>query len=92
MNTPDGNTISTSEHTIAMLMAMARKIPQAQQSLKEKKWERSKFIGCELNEKILGVVGLGVSVPIWLENRGLGMRILAYDHAAWVKPKIRSRI
>jgi len=80
MNTPDGNTISTSEHTIAMLMAMARKIPQAQQSLKEKKWERSKFIGCELNEKILGVVGLGrIGTNVARKAIGLGMRILAYD-------------
>ena len=80
MNTPDGNTISTSEHTIAMLMAMARKIPQAQQSLKEKKWERSKFIGCELNEKILGVVGLGrIGTNVARKAIGLGMRVIAYD-------------
>jgi D-3-phosphoglycerate dehydrogenase len=80
MNTPDGNTISTSEHTIAMLMAMARKIPQAQQSLKEKKWERSKFTGCELNEKTLGVVGLGrIGSNVARKAIGLGMRIIAYD-------------
>src|SRR5580692_714018 len=80
MNTPDGNTISTSEHTIAMLMAMARKIPQAQQSLKEKKWERSKFTGCELNEKILGVIGLGrIGTNVARKAIGLGMRIIAYD-------------
>jgi len=80
MNTPDGNTISTSEHTIAMLMAMARQIPQAQQSLKEKKWERSKFIGCELNEKILGVVGLGrIGSNVARKAIGLGMRVLAFD-------------
>ncbi|HTA77264.1 MAG TPA: hydroxyacid dehydrogenase, partial [bacterium] len=80
MNTPDGNTISTSEHTIAMMMAMARKIPQAQQSLKEKKWERSKFTGCELNEKVLGVVGLGrIGSNVARKAIGLGMRIIAYD-------------
>src|SRR5579871_1189973 len=80
MNTPDGNTISTAEHTIAMLMSMARRIPQAQQSLKEKKWERSKFIGCELNEKILGVVGLGrIGTNVARKAIGLGMRILAFD-------------
>src|ERR1041384_6032822 len=80
MNTPDGNTISTSEHTIAMLMAMARQIPQAQQSLREKKWERSKFVGCELNEKILGVVGLGrIGTNVARKAIGLGMRILAFD-------------
>ncbi|HET9869317.1 MAG TPA: hydroxyacid dehydrogenase, partial [bacterium] len=80
MNTPDGNTISTSEHTVAMLMAMARQIPQAQQSLKEKKWERSKFIGCELNEKVLGVVGLGrIGSNVARKAIGLGMRVIAYD-------------
>lgn len=80
MNTPDGNTISTSEHTIAMLMAMARRIPQAQQSLKEKKWERSKFIGTELNEKVLGVIGLGrIGTNVARKAIGLGMRIIAFD-------------
>jgi D-3-phosphoglycerate dehydrogenase len=80
MNTPDGNTISTSEHTVAMLMAMARQIPQAMQSLKEKKWERSKFIGCELNEKVLGVVGLGrIGSNVARKAIGLGMRVIAYD-------------
>jgi D-3-phosphoglycerate dehydrogenase len=80
MNTPDGNTISTAEHTVAMLMALARRIPQAQQSLKEKKWERSKFLGCELNEKVLGVVGLGrIGTNVARKAVGLGMRILAYD-------------
>ena len=80
MNTPDGNTISTSEHTVAMLMAMARKIPQAQQSLKEKKWERSKFTGCELNEKILGVIGIGrIGTNVARKAIGLGMRIIAFD-------------
>lgn len=80
MNTPDGNTISTAEHTIAMLMAMARKIPQAQQSLREKKWERSKFIGCELNEKVLGVVGLGrIGTNVARKAIGLGMRVIAFD-------------
>ncbi len=80
MNTPDGNTISTSEHTIAMLMSMARLIPQAHQSLKEKKWERSKFTGCELNGKILGIVGLGrIGTKVARIAMGLGMRILAYD-------------
>jgi D-3-phosphoglycerate dehydrogenase / 2-oxoglutarate reductase len=80
MNTPDGNTISTSEHTIAMLMAMARQIPQAQQSLKEKKWERSKFVGCELNGKTLGVIGLGrIGTNVAKKAMGLGMRVIAYD-------------
>jgi D-3-phosphoglycerate dehydrogenase len=80
MNTPDANTISTAEHTIAMLMAMARQIPQASFSLREKKWERSKFVGCELHEKILGVIGLGrIGTNVARRAIALGMRVLAFD-------------
>ncbi len=80
MNTPDGNTISTAEHTIAMLMSMARLIPQAMQSVKEGKWERSKFTGCELNEKVLSVIGLGrIGANVARKAMGLGMRVLAFD-------------
>src|SRR5438270_12023523 len=59
MNTPGGNTVSTAEHTITMMMALARHIPAADQSLHAKKWERSKFVGTQLAGKTLGVVGLG---------------------------------
>jgi D-3-phosphoglycerate dehydrogenase len=80
MNTPDGNTISTAEHTVAMMMSMARLIPQAMQSLREKKWERAKFTGCELNEKILGVVGMGrIGTNVARKAKGLGMRIIGFD-------------
>jgi D-3-phosphoglycerate dehydrogenase len=80
MNTPDGNTISTAEHTVAMLMSMARMIPQAMQSMREEKWERTKFTGCELNEKILGVVGMGrIGTNVARKAKGLGMRIIGFD-------------
>ena len=59
MNAPDGNTITTAEHTIALLIALARRIPQANSSLKSGKWERKAFIGVELQGKTLGVVGMG---------------------------------
>src|SRR3954468_15919599 len=59
MNAPDGNTITTAEHTIALLVSLARNVPQANSSLKAGKWERKKFIGVELQGKTLGVVGLG---------------------------------
>ncbi len=59
MNTPGGNTVSTAEHTLAMLMALARHIPLADQSLHARKWERGKFVGTQLAGKTLGVVGLG---------------------------------
>src|SRR2546427_11806138 len=59
MNAPDGNTITTAEHTIALLVALARNVAQANSSVKAAKWERKKFIGAELRGKTLGIVGLG---------------------------------
>ena len=59
MNTPGGNTITTAEHSIAMLVSMSRKIPQATASTKSGKWEKSKFMGTELYNKTLGLLGLG---------------------------------
>jgi len=59
MNAPDGNTITTAEHTIALLVSLARSIPQANRSLKAGLWERKKFIGVELQGKTLGIIGLG---------------------------------
>lgn len=59
VNSPSGNIGAAAEHTIALMMAMARKIPESCASLKEGKWERSKFVGIEVKGKILGVIGLG---------------------------------
>src|SRR5205807_9697763 len=59
MNAPDGNTITTAEHTIALLVSLARRVPQANDSLREGRWERKRFIGVELQGKTLGIVGLG---------------------------------
>ena len=59
MNTPGGNTITTAEHTVALLLSMARRIPQATASLKQGKWEKKKFMGVELYNKTLGIIGLG---------------------------------
>jgi D-3-phosphoglycerate dehydrogenase len=59
MNTPGGNTITTAEHTIAMMFALARKIPQATASMKAGKWEKNKFMGSEVYNKTLGIVGIG---------------------------------
>ncbi|HLA40939.1 MAG TPA: NAD(P)-dependent oxidoreductase, partial [Candidatus Glassbacteria bacterium] len=59
MNTPDGNTIAAAEHTVGLILALARNIPRANESLRQGKWDRSKFVGTELNGKILGVIGLG---------------------------------
>lgn len=80
VNAPEGNTTAASEHTIALLMALARKIPEAVQSLKNKIWDRKKFIGIELNGKTLGIVGLGrIGREVAKKAIGLGMNIIAYD-------------
>jgi D-3-phosphoglycerate dehydrogenase len=80
VNAPEGNTISAAEHTIAMMMSMSRNIPQANASLKGKKWDRKKFMGVEVRGKALGVVGLG-RIGSEVAKRALGMEmiILAYD-------------
>ncbi len=80
MNAPDGNTITTAEHTIALLVALARNVPQANSSLKAGKWERKGFIGVELQGKTLGIVGLGrIGRGVASRARGLGMNIVAFD-------------
>src|SRR6266576_7017173 len=80
MNAPDGNTITTAEHTIALLVALARRVPQANSSLKSGKWERKNFIGTELHGKTLGIIGLGrIGRGVADRARALGMKILAYD-------------
>ena len=80
VNAPDGNVITTAEHTIAMMFSLARKIPSAVSSLKQGKWERSRFVGSELSSKTLGVVGMGrVGSQAATFARSLGMNVLAYD-------------
>ncbi|AYO30735.1 phosphoglycerate dehydrogenase [Biomaibacter acetigenes] len=80
VNAPEGNTTAASEHTIALLMALARNIPEAVRSLKNKVWDRKRFMGIELNGKTLGVVGLGrIGREVAKKAIGLGMNILAYD-------------
>jgi len=80
MNAPDGNTITTAEHTVAMLVSLARSIPQASSSLKSGHWDRKKFIGVELQGKTLGIVGLGrIGRVVASRARAMGMLIVAYD-------------
>lgn len=80
MNAPDGNTITTAEHTIALLISLARSVPQASSSLKAGRWERKKFIGVELQGKTLGIVGLGrIGRVVASRARAMGMLIVAYD-------------
>ena len=80
MNVPAGNTISTAEHTMSLLMALARRIPQAHASLHAGLWERSKFVGTELFGKTLGIVGLGkIGTEVARRAQAFGMRVIASD-------------
>ncbi|MBA4371689.1 MAG: phosphoglycerate dehydrogenase [Thermodesulfovibrio sp.] len=80
MNTPGGNTVTTAEHTIAMLFAVARSIPQATASMKAGKWEKKKFMGIELFNKTLGILGLGaIGSQVAKKALGLEMNVIAYD-------------
>ncbi len=80
MNTPFGNSITTAEHAIAMLMACARRIPEADASTHAGKWEKSKFMGTEITGKTLGVLGCGnIGSVVAARAIGLKMRVIAYD-------------
>ncbi len=80
MNTPDANTIATAEHTVAMMLALARQIPAACQHVKEGQWQRSQFTGTQLADKTLGVVGIGrVGQAVARRALGFEMRVLAHD-------------
>jgi D-3-phosphoglycerate dehydrogenase len=79
-NAPQSNVVTAAEHTMAMLLALARNIPQAHASLISGKWERSKFSGVELYEKTLGIIGFGrIGQLVAQRAKGFGMRVLAFD-------------
>src|SRR3954469_23397179 len=79
-NAPQSNIIAAAEHTIALMLALCRNIPQAHASLKSGKWERSKFGGVEVYEKTLGILGFGRIGQLVAERaEGFGMELLAYD-------------
>lgn len=80
MNTPGGNTLAAAEHTVAMLMSLARNVAQGDASMKAGKWDRKKFMGVELNEKTLGVLGLGrVGREVVSRCQAFGMKVVGYD-------------
>jgi D-3-phosphoglycerate dehydrogenase len=86
MNTPDGNVVTTAEHALALMFAVARKIPQANASLRAGAWEKTKFQGRELFGKTIGIIGLGNIGRIVADRaRGLRMRVIATD--PWVTPR-----
>ncbi len=80
MNTPGANTIAVAEHTIGLLLALARKLPQAHGALKGGRWEKERFAGIELFNKVLGIIGLGrIGAEVARRALGLRMQVIAYD-------------
>ncbi len=79
-NAPEGNTLAATEHTMAMMLSLARNIPQATASLKKGEWKRSKFMGVELNDKVLGIMGFGrIGREVAKRAQALEMKCIAYD-------------
>jgi D-3-phosphoglycerate dehydrogenase len=80
MNTPGGNTVSTAEHTMALMLALSRNVAPANDSLKAGRWDRGKFTGTQLEGKTLGVIGLGrVGLAVAQRALGFGMRVIGFD-------------
>jgi D-3-phosphoglycerate dehydrogenase len=87
MNTPEGNVITTAEHAIAMMLSLTRNIPQATDSLKKGAWEKKRFEGKEVFNKVLGVIGVGRIGRVVAERaQGLKMRVIAYD--PYINPEV----
>ena len=80
VNAPTGNVVAAAEHTIALLMALARLVPQADAHVRAGEWKRTRFMGVEVRDKVLGTLGLGrVAQEVALRAQGLGMQVIAYD-------------
>jgi D-3-phosphoglycerate dehydrogenase len=91
LNSPEGNTIAATEHTIALLLALSRRIPEAYDSMRKGEWKRGKFVGVELYNKVLGVIGLGkIGAEVARRARALGMRLVAYD--PYIPPDMAARL
>lgn len=90
MNTPGGNTLSAAEHTIAMMFALARHIPLASQFTKSGQWEKDRFMGTELNDRTLGVIGLGnIGAIVAQRAAGMNMRVIGFD--PYVSPEAAAK-
>lgn len=91
MNTPGGNTITTGEHAIAMMLALTRQIPQATSSMKGGKWEKNKFMGHEVYNKTLGIIGIGRVGSIVADRAlGLKMHVVAFD--PFISPEVAEKM
>ena len=90
MNTPGGNAVSVAEHTLALMLSMARSVPQASASTKAGKWEKKKFLGNELRGKTLGVIGLGsIGREVLKRAKAFEMRVVGHDpYVARTRPTI----
>jgi len=91
MNTPGGNAVTTAEHALSMMMSLARKIPQAHKSMKEKKWEKNKFTGVEVMDKTLGVIGLG-NIGKVVADRALGLKMKVVASDPFVTQEVAARM
>jgi D-3-phosphoglycerate dehydrogenase len=90
MNTPQENAIAAAEHTIAMMLSISRKIPQATASMKGGKWEKKKFMGVELYNKTLGLIGIGVIGTVVADRaRALRMKVVGYD--PYLSPEVAEK-
>ncbi len=91
VNAPTGNTVAAAEHTLALMLALARNVPGAHQSLKSGEWKRSSFMGIEVRDKTLGICGLGrVGTEVARRAQAFGMRLVGYD--PFVAPDYARRI
>ncbi len=80
LNAPSGNTVAAAEHTMAMMLALARHVPQADQAVRAGRWERTRFVGTELKDKVLGLVGLGnIGSEVARRAQAFGMQVIAAD-------------
>jgi D-3-phosphoglycerate dehydrogenase len=91
MNTPGGNTITTAEHAIAMMVSLARKIPQATASMKAGLWEKTKFMGNEYCNKTLGIIGLG-RVGTVVADRAIGLKMNVIAHDPFISPEVAEKM
>jgi D-3-phosphoglycerate dehydrogenase len=91
MNTPTGNTITTAEHTIALLLGVIKNVVPATASLKARRWEKGKFLNVELYNKTLGIIGLGrIGSEVAKRAKGFAMRVIAYD--PFISAEVASRL
>ncbi len=91
VNSPEGNTTAAAEHTIAMMMSLARLIPPADTSMKKGEWRRADFLGFEVYNKTLGIVGLGkIGSRVGKTAQAIGMKVIAYD--PFVSPELASQL